>query len=252
MKNSKIFWTSYNSQSAFTLIELIIAVAIVALIAAATFVSIDPAQRLGDAKDAIRASDAVAIEKAVQKAIAEGAAVPIEMAALSENVPYMLVTEGAATSGACNCNTLDESIARIDIAGEFEAYMGSDMPVDDEATGDDSGYYITRKGNSFSVASCNAHGDEFVDTSCPSRNFCPDMTSNIGHGIEDGQVDFEDLMYISLGFGTCHETDPETFALYYKADFNNDCCIDALDNDCYGDYHGQAVDCGTFSGSCPN
>lgn len=157
----------FKDSKAFTLIELIIVIAIIALIAAAVFVSVNPAKRLGDAKDAVRASDAVAIEKAIQKKIADGYTVPVSMAALTEDTPYMLVTEGTATSGTCNCNTLDESIARIDLAGEFKSYLGDSVPVDADATGDDTGYYITRKGNNFYIKTCNAYGDEYTGSTDP-------------------------------------------------------------------------------------
>lgn len=150
------------NNKAFTLIEIIIVIAIIGLISAAVFVSVDPAKRLGDAKDAIRASDTVAIEKAIQKAIAEGTVVPVSMAALTEDTPYMMVTNGGDDTGSCNCNTLDQQISRIDIAGSFENYLGTTLPVDSDATGDDTGYYITRKGNSFYVEACNAYGDEYV------------------------------------------------------------------------------------------
>ena len=42
------------SKKGFTLIELIIVVAIIALLAAATFVAVNPAKRIGEANDAQR------------------------------------------------------------------------------------------------------------------------------------------------------------------------------------------------------
>ncbi len=48
----------------FTLVELIIVVAIIALLAAATFVAINPAKRLGEANDAQRWSDVTSLADA--------------------------------------------------------------------------------------------------------------------------------------------------------------------------------------------
>ncbi len=49
----------------FTLIELIIVVAIIALLAAATFVAVNPAKRIGEAQDSQRWSDVTAIAEAI-------------------------------------------------------------------------------------------------------------------------------------------------------------------------------------------
>src|SRR3989339_1632375 len=48
----------------FTLIELIIVIAVIALLAAATFVAVDPAKRIGEARDAQRWQDITAIADA--------------------------------------------------------------------------------------------------------------------------------------------------------------------------------------------
>ncbi|MBP9802000.1 type II secretion system protein [Patescibacteria group bacterium] len=53
-------------QSGFTLIELIIVIAVIALLAASVFVAVDPAKRIGQAQDAQRWSDVTAIAEAIQ------------------------------------------------------------------------------------------------------------------------------------------------------------------------------------------
>lgn len=110
----------------------------------------------------MRTLNTLSIEKAIEKAIAEEATVPTALASLSDHTPYMLVTDGGDDSGPADCATLDSSIARVDIAGAFENYLGSEIPVDSEATGDDTGYYISKAGNNFTIRSCNAYGDTFV------------------------------------------------------------------------------------------
>jgi hypothetical protein len=82
-----------------------------------------------------------------------------------------------------------------------------------------------------------------------TRPFCPDMTGP--EGIEDGVVNFEDMMYLGMGMALCYETSPENFEQYWKADFNQDCCIGEIDQVCFGSYYGQNIDCATFVGTCP-
>ena len=82
-----------------------------------------------------------------------------------------------------------------------------------------------------------------------SRDFCPDMT---GPGdVEDGYVGFDDMMYFGMVYSYCYETNPTEFAEYYKADFNQDCCVDDIDQACFSEYYGEDIDCTTFTGTCP-
>lgn len=151
-----------HKKTGFTLIELIIVIAFIAILAAAIFVAVDPAKRIGDTRDAIRASDALAYEKAIDQAIADDFSIFTTLDTMAEDTPYMIVTEGGDDSGTCNCDTLDQAIARTDITGQFKNYLGNDLPIDPNATGDDTGYYIQKQGNSFFVSNCYAYGDTYV------------------------------------------------------------------------------------------
>ncbi len=150
-----------SGTKAFTLIELIIVIAVMALLAAVSFIAVNPSKRMADAKDAVRASESISLVKALEQAIAEDYTI-LESITIPENQPYMLVTENGDDSGTCNCNTLDRPISKVDIAGLFKSYFGDNIPTDEEAIGDDTGYYILRTNNTFKVAPCYAYGDEFV------------------------------------------------------------------------------------------
>lgn len=73
----------------FTLIELIIVIAVIALLAASVFVAVDPAKRIGQARDAQRWSDVVAISDAIQQYIADnGGTFPTSTADLVARLGY--------------------------------------------------------------------------------------------------------------------------------------------------------------------
>lgn len=182
-----------------------IVIAVIALLAVAIFVVVDPAHRFNDAKETIRKLDTLAIERAIEKTIAEETIVPTALASLSDNIPYMLVTDGGDDSGTCNCATLDEPIARIDIAGAFKNYLGSEVPVDSEATGDDTGYYISKNKNDFTVKSCNAAGDTFVHA--------PSVPETVTCYFDQYDSGGQEWNYQPSGMAdSALETDAETFA----------------------------------------
>lgn len=60
-----------QNKKGFTLMELIIVIAVIALLAAATFVAVDPAKRIGQARDAQRWQDVTAIADAIQLYMAD-------------------------------------------------------------------------------------------------------------------------------------------------------------------------------------
>ena len=67
----------------FTLIELIIVIGIIALLAAISFVAINPAKRIGDANNSQRWADLVSISKAIELYTADNGSLPSDFAATS-------------------------------------------------------------------------------------------------------------------------------------------------------------------------
>ncbi|MCD4760492.1 hypothetical protein K8R42_01200 [bacterium] len=223
MKSGTKFTRAFKSGAGFTLIELIIEIALIALIAAAVFVAINPGKRIGEAKDAVRAGDALAIEKAIQKSIANNLTIPSGLNGLAQGTYYMLVTDGGSTSGTHNCATLDESIARSDVTSDFTNFIG-EIPVDGDASGDDTGYYIKRTMNHYECGHCNAYGDTYV-ADAPSGPSLLSVVYELG-GLKDFFHDvYSDGTYTYAVGSTQAEGQGSDDALIVK--FNSDLSIAA-------------------------
>ncbi len=145
----------------FTLIELIVVIITIAIIAAVIFLAVNPAKRIGDAQNAVRDQNALALKKSIENLIADSLSVPSSLSSLA-NGNYMLVTAGGSTAGQCSCTSLNQNIDRIDLAGLLSSYIPS-LPVDPEATGNDTGYYLQKNnGNAFSVGHCYEYSNVAV------------------------------------------------------------------------------------------
>ena len=88
-------------QKGFTLIELIIVIAIIALLAAATFVAVDPAKRIGNANDAQRWEDVTAMVDAYYKYVVDNTGSYVTTT--DDGTTYWIATQETATSGGASC-----------------------------------------------------------------------------------------------------------------------------------------------------
>jgi prepilin-type N-terminal cleavage/methylation domain-containing protein len=137
----------------FTLIELIVVIITITIIASVIFFAVNPAKRIGDAKNAVRDQNALELKKGIERLIADSLTVPNTLSTMT-NGTYMLVTTGGSTAGQCSCTSLNQNIDRIDLAGLLSSYVPN-LPVDDSASGNDTGYYIIKSSNnSFQTGSC--------------------------------------------------------------------------------------------------
>ena len=89
------------NKKGFTLIELIIVVAIIALLAAATFVAVNPAKRIGEAQDAQRWSDVTAIADAYMKYAVDNSGSYVT--STTNGATYHIATTTGGTHSASHC-----------------------------------------------------------------------------------------------------------------------------------------------------
>ncbi len=215
---------SMRSREAFTMIELIVVIVIIAVIAAVIFLAVNPAKRIGDAQNAIRDQNVLEITHGLERLIADSVYIPAELGDLFLDTEYMLVTAGGDTDGTCSCPTLNDNIARVDLAGTLSAYLPS-LPVDEDASGDDTGYYIKKTSNNlFSINHCYEYGNNVATVSVPVAAVAgpnsPQLGANYGSGVWSWsfptRVYANDTNYATLG--TMDDTPIESDMNIVKAD----------------------------------
>lgn len=143
----------------FTLIELIIVIAIIALLAAATFVAVNPAKRIGDASNAQRWSDVTAIADAWVTYLADNNGTAATTT-FSNDVTYAIATTTGGTHSAGNCtNTTTENIIDLE-ALVSNGYIGQ-IPTDPTWAYADHNkhtqYYFFTDGYTYHVGACETY-----------------------------------------------------------------------------------------------
>ncbi|MEK7099394.1 MAG: prepilin-type N-terminal cleavage/methylation domain-containing protein [Patescibacteria group bacterium] len=156
----------------FTLIEILIAVAIVGIIAAVAFVALNPGKRLEDSRNARRWSDLSAMASAIKvKQVDDGGAYMVTFTGLTAGTPYMIGTCGGACTtaspadcevaiGLANGYDLDSDTGGVNaittyIAANPTAPSGNDSGITWD--GARTGYYIVRNSSgTITVGSCES------------------------------------------------------------------------------------------------
>jgi len=147
------------AKKAFTLIELIIVIAIIAILAGAIFVAIDPARRLHETRNARRANDISAILDAIKTyQVDAGGDFPTTVAAMTDNLFYQIGTDDSGCNISCLGSTTEDPCVDLSVIGSN--YLAK-VPYD-PGQGEDSatGYGITKDSNgAITVIGCYAEGE---------------------------------------------------------------------------------------------
>lgn len=157
----------------FTLLELIIVVTIIALLAAATFVAVDPAQRIGDANNAQRWSDVTAVLNAVLTYVVDNnGTYPSAIPSASTSVIGTGADDGACLNGTDTCTATSVSSGvttctnlATDLVGTYLATIPQD-PLITTPTASYTDYYIYRSaGGRITVGACETYNSETIQVS---------------------------------------------------------------------------------------
>ena len=112
----------------FTLVELLVVIAIIVILFAVILVAVDPPQRLGQARDAVRRQDVRDILEAVQEyAVDNGGDYPTSIDAVTASFQLL----GTAASGCDTTCTAETTVAAcLDLSGDLvETYLAQ-IPLD--------------------------------------------------------------------------------------------------------------------------
>lgn len=153
--------TVASARAGFTLIELIIVVAIIAIVAATIFIALDPAKQLHTARNSTRWADITSILDGIKKYQFEndGALPPIDGSPGS----VQIVGSNVGTCGTVTCgvHTVASAGCALDLSAQLRPYMKK-LPSDPK-TGTDrnSRYYVNKdEYGLISVGACDSEGEE--------------------------------------------------------------------------------------------
>ncbi len=133
----------YKFSKGFTLIEILLVVAAIAILASIVIIAINPTKQLGDTRNATRRVDVKTIIDAVyQYSIDNNGGIPATITALQVNTPFEICRTGIANCQ--NFNMIDLSVLTLN-----EKYLTS-LPIDPSSPGvaNGTGYRVLRTANS--------------------------------------------------------------------------------------------------------
>ncbi len=148
-----------NRQAGFTLVELIIVIAIIAILAGAIFVAIDPARRLNETRNARRNSDVATILDAIKKYQGDNAGVHYAtVVSMAADTYYQLGTASSGCGVTCGLNTTQTGC--VDLSNIGTNYLAV-VPLDPNGgTSAKTAYAIERDSNgAITIQACNAEGE---------------------------------------------------------------------------------------------
>jgi len=146
-------------QKGFTLVELIIVIAIVAILAAAIFVAIDPARRLHESRNTRRWSDVQTILDAVKKYQADNAGTHYTtITSKSNDVYYLIGTNSGICVNECTDYTTQSSCLDLtDIGTNYLAVVPQDPQF---GTASETGYALKKDSSgAITIIACEPEGE---------------------------------------------------------------------------------------------
>lgn len=155
-----------KQRKGFTLMELLIVIAVIIVLAAAVFVALNPAKRFQDTRDARRRSDVEAFLSALKTdQVDNGGTYVASVDALTVDLEYQIGTAAVGCDDGCTAVTTEAACADL-TALVTEGYLGS-VPIDPSTgTAAETDYYIIRNtSGTLTVGACDEEGADAISGS---------------------------------------------------------------------------------------
>jgi type II secretory pathway pseudopilin PulG len=191
--NKKCLWHK-KSFLGFNLIEIVITVAVLAIIAGTIMYNEDPEKRIGQARDAQRIQELDTIARAIETYEVENHTLPTDFSMASLGIGERVVLCSTAAQLTCNGQTKDCLV--VDDPNFLGKYLPA-LPVDPNKSGvTDTGYYVTRADNNsvLVIGACDTYDTAktlavVVKATLPNYEPLPTPPASCGNGIlETGEV----------------------------------------------------------------
>lgn len=152
--------SQFKSKKAFTLVELIVVIAIISVLAGAIFVAIDPARRFHEARNARRASDVENILDAIIKYQADNDGTHYStVSSMTATAYYQIGTAGSGCDTGCTAQTTQSACVNLtDIGSNYLSVIPKDPS---SGTNAETDYYIMKDNNgAITVGACDTEGED--------------------------------------------------------------------------------------------
>ena len=160
---SKLISKKFKSNKGFTLLEILLVVAAIAILAGIVIIAINPSKQLGDTRNAQRRSDVNTILNAVyQYNIDNNGVMPGNIDAIADS-SQVLGTSGTGCDSTCSAVTT--VAACVDLSGDLIPTYIVGIPID-PSTGaaTNTEYYINKDANGrITVGACDPEQSAVID-----------------------------------------------------------------------------------------